>query len=87
MSDSERELMREHIRYWQGLTEKGISVIFGPVGDPEGAYGLGILETSGLEEVQALADADPTIRSGLGFRYKIAPMRVGGIRSGSSMPG
>jgi hypothetical protein len=45
MTEAEGELMQEHINYWKILVDKRIAVIFGPVADLRGIYGLAIIET------------------------------------------
>jgi hypothetical protein len=44
MTETEGTLMQEHVAYLKGLTERRIALIFGPVLDPNGAYGLAILK-------------------------------------------
>jgi uncharacterized protein YndB with AHSA1/START domain len=67
-------VMREHLVYWTKHLEAGRAIVFGPVMDPNGAWGLGVvrvLDEAGLREL--IAD-DPVIRSGIGFRYDALPM-------------
>ena len=47
---------------------------FGPVNDPAGSYGLGIIIAESLAEAQALRDADPAVTSDHGLRAEVAPM-------------
>jgi uncharacterized protein YciI len=49
-------------------------VAFGPVNDPAGGYGIGIVLAHDLEEAEALRDGDPAGRAPLGFRTEISPM-------------
>jgi uncharacterized protein YciI len=44
MTDAEGELMQEHISYLKNLVDKRTAIIFGPVSDPKGVYGLAIVE-------------------------------------------
>ena len=44
---------------------------FGPVGDPNGAYGTGIISAEGQSESEALRDRDPAIRPPHGFRTEV----------------
>jgi uncharacterized protein YciI len=74
MSPEERAIMIEHAGYWGELAERGRAVAFGPVNDPAGSYGIGIVLAEDLADAQELGDADPAIRSGRGFRTEIAPM-------------
>jgi uncharacterized protein len=59
MTDAERAIMQQHIEYWTGLMQKQIVVVFGPVMDPAGVYGMGVVETESEESLNALLDADP----------------------------
>ncbi|HEY7162369.1 MAG TPA: hypothetical protein VH815_13975, partial [Acidobacteriota bacterium] len=43
MTDDERNMMKEHGQYWRKMMEQGIAHVFGPVMDPKGVWGLGIL--------------------------------------------
>ena len=74
MSSGERATMVEHGEYWSSLAEQGLVLAFGPVGDPRGAYGIGIVLAEGRTEAEALRDRDPAIKSPYGFTTEIAPM-------------
>jgi uncharacterized protein YndB with AHSA1/START domain len=71
---AEAAMMREHAQYWRGLLAEGNAVVFGPVADPAGAWGLGVLRASNDEALEALRQGDPAIKSGRGFRYEVLPM-------------
>jgi uncharacterized protein len=81
MTESEKALMLQHVAYWTALAEKGIAVAFGPVADPAGGYGIGIVELDDDADVRDLEKNDPTIESGLGFRYEILPMPRAVVRT------
>jgi uncharacterized protein YndB with AHSA1/START domain len=74
MSAEERSVMMEHGKYWHGKLAEGKIVAFGPVADPAGGWGVGILRVSGLHEAESLMAADPAILSGRGLRTEIIPM-------------
>jgi len=74
MSAEERAVMAEHVAYWRTLAATGQALAFGPVNDPAGPYGIGIIVVGDLAAAEALRDVDPAIRSGRGFRTEIAPM-------------
>ena len=76
MDQEEAALMREHAGYWVALLEKGGVVVFGPVMDPKGAYGLGVAEFADASEARQFADGDPVIQAGRGFSYEINPMQA-----------
>jgi uncharacterized protein YciI len=73
MSESEGTIMGSHVAYWQALAEEGTAIVFGPVSDPAGAWGLAVVQAETMTEVRALADADPAVSSGLA-RFEICPM-------------
>ncbi|MCU1663023.1 MAG: hypothetical protein QOI36_1791 [Pseudonocardiales bacterium] len=74
MNDDERETMTKHAAYWGQLMVEGRVVAFGPVDDPGGSYGLGIVLADDMSEVEALRDGDPAVTSPHGLRVEIAPM-------------
>jgi hypothetical protein len=46
MSDEGREIMARHAQHWRPLVESGQMVIFGPVLDATGSWGLGVVEAA-----------------------------------------
>jgi uncharacterized protein YndB with AHSA1/START domain len=74
MTADERRLMMEHGQYWRGKLAESKVIAFGPVADPAGSWGVGILRVSSLSEAESLMAADPVIRAGQGFRTEILPM-------------
>jgi uncharacterized protein YciI len=74
ITDAERALMAEHAAYWREHMRQGHVVVFGPVGDPQGPWGLGIVRAPDLDAVQAFTTRDPVIVAKLGFRMEILPM-------------
>ncbi|HKN30248.1 MAG TPA: YciI family protein [Roseiarcus sp.] len=74
MSADEREIMQAHVGCWNGQLQLGNAIAFGPVADPRGDWGVGIVAAPDERTVQGLRDADPTILSRRGFRYEILPM-------------
>jgi uncharacterized protein YciI len=74
MSSDERATMMEHVAYWSTLAEQGKALAFGPVNDPNGPYGIGIVIAESQSEAESLRDEDPALKSAHGFRTEIAPM-------------
>jgi hypothetical protein len=74
MSDEERATMVAHVGYWCALADQGKALVFGPVDDPGGSYGIGIVLVEDDTEAAELRDGDPALRSSHGFRTEIAPM-------------
>ena len=73
MSDAERKVMIDHVAYWTRLMEKGIAVVFGPVLDPKGAWGLAVVEAQNEEETRTIRANDPVFKAKLGT-VEIHPM-------------
>ena len=65
MTDDERAMMDRHVEYWRGLLADGVAVVFGPVLNPDGGYGLAVVEVSGQEQAERLIAGDPAVRGGL----------------------
>lgn len=65
MNDEERAIMVAHGAYWRDLMARGHAILFGPVLDPKGVWGLGVVEAANPDEVHALCADDPSIKSGL----------------------
>jgi|SRR5271165_2729662 len=74
LSANEVDVMKRHVAYWSDLLQRGFVVVFGPVADPKGGWGVGIVRASSEEEMNALRDADPAILANIGFQYEILPM-------------
>ena len=65
MSDDEGAAMAEHVGYWQELMAGGSVVVFGPVADPAGAFGMAVVEADDVSHVAAIGDADPAVARGV----------------------
>ncbi len=57
-------LQAQHVAYTQGLWAAGKTIAAGPVKDNSDICGFSIFRTATLAEAQALAGADPGVRSG-----------------------
>src|SRR5437764_14466774 len=66
MSDEEREVMGRHAAYWQPMVDSGRMVIFGPVLDGTGSWGLGVVEADDYEEIRDFAAGDSYVSTGCG---------------------
>ena len=51
--------MQQHIVYWSEFGKQGIAIVFGPVLDPKGVYGVGIYKVDDLAHMQRLLADDP----------------------------
>jgi uncharacterized protein YndB with AHSA1/START domain len=73
MNAEERAIMQKHGAYWRGKLGEGRVLAFGPVMDPAGAWGLGLVQGDEAE-VRAFQAGDPAIQSERGFRYETLPL-------------
>lgn len=80
MTDEERLLMNEHVRYTGEHFAAGDVLIYGPVLAPEGAFGMAVLEFADETEARRYAEGDPSVRAGLN-RFELYPMRVAAARA------
>ena len=65
MTESEQAAMAGHQEYWQQLLRDGRVVVYGPVADPEGVWGMGVLRAADRAEALAVGEADPSVAAGV----------------------
>ncbi len=75
MDDDEQDLMRQHASYVQEYFNDGVVLAYGPVHDPDGTFGLALLEVQDHAEAVRFGENDPTVLAGLNS-FHIAPMRI-----------
>ncbi|MBV9411980.1 MAG: hypothetical protein JO148_10305 [Acidimicrobiia bacterium] len=80
MTDEEREIMGRHAAYWQPLVESGQMVVFGPVLDGTGSWGLGVVEADDEDELRAFAAGDPVVTTGTAT-IEMGKMLAGFVRN------
>jgi uncharacterized protein YciI len=81
MTDEERSIMGRHAAHWQSFIDSGHMVVFGPVLDDTGSWGLGVVEADDEEELRAFAAADPVVTTATG-RIEIGKLLTGFVRPG-----
>lgn len=74
LTPEERQVMLAHGKYWAGQMARGKVLVLGPVNDPKGNWGLGVMRVDSEEELLALQAEDPAILSGNGMYYENIPM-------------
>jgi uncharacterized protein YciI len=74
MTDPEASIMGQHFAYWHTLEEKDLVVVYGPVLDPAGTWGLGIVQTDTTDDARVLAVNDPAVSSGL-CSFELRPLQ------------
>lgn len=78
MTENERRVMGEHGAYWRKLLDEGIAAAFGPVADPKGPWGVGIVEVESDSTLKRMQSEDPALT--IGLRYEILPMLQAVVR-------
>jgi uncharacterized protein len=71
MTEEERAVMHAHIAYWAPHVEAGTMIVMGPVADPNGGWGLGVMAVDHEAQLDELVKNDPA--NGLSH-YEIYPM-------------
>jgi uncharacterized protein YciI len=84
MTDEERQIMGQHAAHWQPLIDAGRMVVFGPVLDATGSWGLGVVEADDEAEIRAFAAQDPVVTTGTG-RVEVGTMLGGLVRRRSQL--
>jgi uncharacterized protein len=80
MSDEERDVMGRHAAHWQPYIDSGRMVVFGPVLDNTGSWGLGVVEAEDEDDLRAFAARDPVVVTGT------ADMEIGKMLAGFVRP-
>jgi uncharacterized protein YciI len=80
MTAEERQVMINHGAYLRNFVDAGTVIVMGPVLDPAGPWGLAVYEAGSEDEVRSITARDPTILSGLGFRWEIFPIPQAVVR-------
>ncbi len=78
MSEGEQAVMGEHAAYWTKLFERGRVVVFGAVLEPAGVWGLALVEADSVDEVRAMAEDDPAVKTGT-CTFEIGQMLPGTV--------
>jgi uncharacterized protein YciI len=79
MSDEEREIMGRHAAHWQPYIDSGQMVVFGPVLDDAGSWGLGVVDADDEDDLRAFAARDPVVVTGTAD-IEIGKMLAGFVR-------
>jgi uncharacterized protein len=79
MTDDEREIMGRHAAHWRSYIDSGQMVVFGPVLDDTGSWGLGVVEGDDEDQVRAFAARDPVVTSGTAV-IEMGKMLAGFVR-------
>ena len=66
---------QRHVAYWQGLLNREVALAFGPVFDPEGPWGLRLLDLEDEQAARAIGASDPAVESGT-CTCEVVPMEL-----------
>lgn len=59
MTNEERAVMQKHVEYWQPYLQDGTMLVMGPVLDPKGGFGAGIIGVDDENHLKSLLAKDP----------------------------
>ncbi len=65
--------MMQHMGYWQEHMKEGRVIVFGPVFEPTGVYGLGIVAVNSEKELSDFMNNDPALQIN---RFECYPMKA-----------
>jgi len=71
MTTEERAIMIKHVAYWSEKAEKGYAIVFGPVTDPKGGYGIGVYQVQDEAQMLKFLKNDPANEL---LQYEVLPM-------------
>jgi uncharacterized protein YciI len=86
LNAEERQVMMDHGAYLRKYVEAGTVIVMGPVLEPAGPWGLAVFEAGSENEVRSITARDPTLLSGLGFRWEINPIAQAVVRNWCPQP-
>jgi uncharacterized protein YciI len=79
LTPAEQDAMQQHQTYWRQLMAQGRVMVYGPVADPEGVWGMGVIRADSHEDALALGRKDPAITTGV---CAFDVMEIMGARTG-----
>ena len=75
ITPQEQEIMKNHSKYWMEFMKEGILLIYGPVSDPKGTYGMAVVEIEDENQIPSMIANDPAVINNLGT-YEYYPMKA-----------
>ncbi|WP_298747445.1 YciI family protein [uncultured Brevundimonas sp.] len=74
ITEAEGAIMERHGAYWSEWLASGAALVFGPVADPSGFWGLAVIQAEDEAAARRLAEGDPAIEARAGFGYDLFEM-------------
>ena len=59
MTTEERTIMEKHVAFWSEKASQGKAIVFGPVMDPAGVYGIAVSQVQDEAEMREILESDP----------------------------
>jgi len=79
MTDEEKLLMQEHVRYTHENFTAGKVLLYGPVMATDGPFGIAVLEVADEAAARQFIENDATVQAGLN-KFELCPMRLAAAR-------
>lgn len=79
MTEDERAIMGRHAAHWKPYLDRGEMVVFGPVLNDTGSFGLAVVETEDEDALRAFVAQDPVVTTGTAS-FEIGKMLQGFVR-------
>lgn len=76
--------MQQHFAYWGEQLAAGRALVVGPVADPDGTYGIAVLDAESHAAASSICAADPVLAAGLGFSSALYEMPGALVRTNGS---
>ena len=77
MSEAEMATMMAHVDYWRGPLAEGRVLIYSPVADPDGSWGMCVVRAESEDELEELRDNDPAYVADIGsIDWLLLPLPV-----------
>jgi hypothetical protein len=73
MTAEEAAVMRDRAAYWADRLQEGTAIVFGPVTDPKGAWGKGVVRVADEAAVDLFEAGDPATQSMRGTTMRFLP--------------
>ena len=75
-NEDEKKMMQQHMEYWKALTNQKNAILYGPVFDPKGMYGMAVIEVNDERKADEIAKRYPALLSKM-CSYELIPMQLG----------
>ncbi|TFZ05998.1 hypothetical protein EZ313_04940 [Ramlibacter henchirensis] len=74
MTPAEGAAMQSHFAYWTGQMNRGSVIVYGPVPDPKGTWGIAVLTVGDEAQARTICAGDPAVTANAGFSFELIAM-------------